>query len=359
MKGSRKRIINMALILGTLAVVLVIGISDNSIGEAWEAVKRMSLAWVILAVVCYCCYLMMDAVAIHFFLKRQGYRVSFLRLCFISVVGQYYSNITPGTSGGQPMQIYYLYQDRVPTAIATSAIAMRFFCFQFMLSFFAALFWILFGGFINEHVGAQKWILIVGFCYNAVMVTLVTSLALCTPMIKKLIAFAVKIAAKFHWVKKPHELSEKANQAVEVFHDSLTSYSKRPWDMLVQLIIGGLQLIALMSVIYCIYRGLGLVEESYIHLVALHVMEFISAAYAPLPGASGASEGVFSMYFGKIFPDGYSFAALLLWRFFTYYISLIIGVVVVMIQGVREGKTFKEVTREGDQVLEASSKKES
>ena len=337
MKGSRKRIINMALILGTLAVVLVIGISDNSIGEAWEAVKRMSLAWVILAVVCYCCYLMMDAVAIHFFLKRQGYRVSFLRLCFISVVGQYYSNITPGASGGQPMQIYYLYQDRVPTAIATSAIAMRFFCFQFMLSFFAALFWILFGGFINEHVGAQKWILIVGFCYNAVMVTLVTSLALCTPMIKKLIAFAVKIAAKFHWVKKPHELSEKANQ----------------------LIIGGLQLIALMSVIYCIYRGLGLVEESYIHLVALHVMEFISAAYAPLPGASGASEGVFSMYFGKIFPDGYSFAALLLWRFFTYYISLIMGVVVVMIQGVREGKTFKEVTREGDQVLEASSKKES
>jgi hypothetical protein len=156
-----------------------------------------------------------------------------------------------------------------------------------------------------------------------------------------------------------NELSEKANQAVEVFHDSLTSYSKRPWDMLVQLIIGGLQLIALMSVIYCIYRGLGLVEESYIHLVALHVMEFISAAYAPLPGASGASEGVFSMYFGKIFPDGYSFAALLLWRFFTYYISLIMGVVVVMIQGVREGKTFKEVTREGDQVLEASSKKES
>ena len=139
MKGSRKRIINFVLILGTLAVVLVIGISDNSLFEAWEAVRTMNLAWVILAVLCFLCYLMMDTVAIHFFLRRQGYKVSFLRLCFISVVGQYYSNITPGASGGQPMQIYYLHQDHVPTAIGTSAIAMRFFCFQFMLAFLAEI----------------------------------------------------------------------------------------------------------------------------------------------------------------------------------------------------------------------------
>lgn len=354
MKGSRKRIINFVLILGTLAVVLVIGISDNSLFEAWEAVRTMNLAWVILAVLCFLCYLMMDTVAIHFFLRRQGYKVSFLRLCFISVVGQYYSNITPGASGGQPMQIYYLHQDHVPTAIGTSAIAMRFFCFQFMLSFLAAVFWIVYGRFINDNVGAQKWILIVGFCYNAVMVTLVTSLALSAPMIKKLIALGIRIGTKFHWIKKPQGISEKLNKAVDVFHSSLTSYSKRPWDLAIQLVIGGMQLMALMSVIYCIYRGLGLVEESYLHLVALNIMEFISAAYAPLPGASGASEGVFSMYFGKIFPDGYAFAALLLWRFFTYYISLILGVVTVMVQGVREGKTFREVAREGNEVLEAA-----
>ena len=75
MKGSRKRIINFVLILGTLAVVLVIGISDNSLFEAWEAVRTMNLAWVILAVLCFLCYLMMDTVAIHFFLRRQGYKV--------------------------------------------------------------------------------------------------------------------------------------------------------------------------------------------------------------------------------------------------------------------------------------------
>lgn len=358
MKGRRQRIINTVLILGTLAVVLVIGISDNSLFEAWEAVKTMNLGWVILAILCFLCYLMMDAVAIHFFLRRQGYKVSFLRLCFISVVGQYYSNITPGASGGQPMQIYYLHHDNVPTAIGTSAVAMRFFCFQFMLSFLAALFWIVYGGFIHDNVGIYKWILIVGFCYNAVMVTLVTSLALYTPVIKKLIALGIRIGTKFHWIKKPQDISEKLNKAVDVFHSSLTSYSKRPWDMVIQLIIGGMQLMALMSVIYCIYRGLGLIEESYLHLVALNIMEFISAAYAPLPGASGASEGVFSMYFGKIFPDGFAFAALLLWRFFTYYISLILGVVAVAIHGVREGKTFREVAREDNQVLDGEQEPE-
>ncbi len=355
MKGKKGRILNTILIVGTLAVVLIIGISDNSLEDAVGYVRAMNGIWVVLAVAAYLGYLMMDAVAIHFFLKRQGYKVSFLRMMFISISGQYYSNITPGAYGGQPMQIYYLHQNDVPTAIATSAISMRFFSFQVMLSVFATVFWILFGSYINDHVGGEKWILIIGYCYNAVMVTSLTILALQSSLIKKLIAFGIRFGAKHRWIKKPEETSERLNRSVDVFHDSLTSYSQRPWDMMVQLFIGALQLLSLMSVIYCVYRGLGLAGEKYWHLISLNVMEFISAAYAPMPGASGAQEGVFSIYFDQLFPDGMLFAALLLWRFFTYYISLIIGAITVTIHGVRSGKTLKEVAKQTESVMEGDT----
>ena len=53
---------------------------------------------------------------------------------------------------------------------------------------------------------------------------------------------------------------------------------------------------------------------------------FTSAGYTPLPGASGAQEGFFSLFFSPMCPSaGVIFPALLLWRFFTYYITLIVG----------------------------------
>ena len=72
--------------------------------------------------------------------------------------------------------------------------------------------------------------------------------------------------------------------------------------------------------------------------MALGVMLYTSAAYTPLPGASGAQEGVFALYFANIFPDGIRLMALLLWRFFTYYLALIVGAVTTVVQGFQSGE---------------------
>ena len=351
MRPGLKRFLNLSLIFGTLLIVLLIAFRDNSLEDAIRYVRSMSVSWIVISVLTYLAYLAMDSVAIHFFLRRQGYSVSIGRLAFISVIGQYYSNITPGASGGQPMQIYYLHKDGVPTAIATSAIVMRFFCFQVMLTLFAAYYWIMDGAYIMDHVGAMKWILIVGFCYNTVMVTGLAILALRADLIKKLIAFGMRLGRR--WIRKPEETSDKLNRAVDVFHDSLASYKDSPLDMVVQLVIGGLQLLCMMSILFCVYRGLGLKGETYGHIIGMSVMEYISAAYAPLPGASGAQEGVFSMYFNQIFPDGMLIAALLLWRFFTYYICLVLGAVCVTVHGIRSGKSLKEVKQEEEAIMKA------
>lgn len=69
--------------------------------------------------------------------------------------------------------------------------------------------------------------------------------------------------------------------------------------------------------------------------MTLGIMQYISAAYTPLPGASGAQEGVFALYFGLLFPDGIRFIALLLWRFFTFYITLILGALLSLFRGLK------------------------
>ena len=347
-----KRLINLAMILVPLMIVLVIGFSDNSLPESWKAVRSMNIKWVILAVLCFTGFLSMDALSLKYFLFRQGYNIRFHDLMFVSIVGQYYSNITPGASGGQPMQVYYLHKKDVPTGMATSAVVVRFFCFQVMLSVIGTVLWIRYGAYIAEHTGGNKWILIVGYIYNVVMVVGVSFLALSKQAIHKLLSWCIRIGTRLHWIRHPESTQHRIEKSEETFHDSLTYFRHNPIDLVIQMLIGGLQLMFLMSVLVMIYHGLGLSGATYGQLVAMNVCEFLAAAYTPLPGASGAQEGVFGLFFGKIFPENLLVAALLLWRFFTYYIGILLGITVITLHGVLEGNSVREAAKASENMLE-------
>ena len=48
-------------------------------------------------------------------------------------------------------------------------------------------------------------------------------------------------------------------------------------------------------------------------------------AFVPIPGASGGSEGVYFMLFSPILGTIGTPTTMLIWRFITYYLGLIVG----------------------------------
>ncbi len=54
------------------------------------------------------------------------------------------------------------------------------------------------------------------------------------------------------------------------------------------------------------------------------------------PGATGAQESVFGLYFGSLIPGSCCLAAMLIWRFMTYYLGLIIGGALCLAERKRE-----------------------
>ncbi len=342
MKSGKKKLLNFLLIFGTLGIVLFFSFQNQSFEEVLGAVSAMDLRWILLCIVFYLGFLVADSLSIQYFLRRQGYRVTWGYGFFVSVAGQYYSNITPGATGGQPMQVYYLHQRYIPTGVATSALVVRFFSFQLMLSVIGTVLWIGYGPFVAEHLGGHRWILIMGYVYNVASVSAVVMLSLWRTPVRKVTRLVVKLGHRLRFIRHPEETEAKWLNAVETFHESIAILTRRPLDLLVQLLIGAGQLLCYMSIIWCIYRGLGLRTYRWVHLVTLHIMEYLSAAYAPLPGASGAQEGVFSLYFGRVFPGSTNVAAMLLWRFFTYYFSLVFGALVMVLYGLHSGKSLKE-----------------
>ena len=51
-------------------------------------------------------------------------------------------------------------------------------------------------------------------------------------------------------------------------------------------------------------------------------------AFIPVPGASGGSEGTYALLFSYLMGNILSSSSMLIWRFTTYYLVLIIGALV-------------------------------
>lgn len=52
---------------------------------------------------------------------------------------------------------------------------------------------------------------------------------------------------------------------------------------------------------------------------------YMITAFVPIPGASGGSEGVYFMLFSPVLGEIGTPTTLLIWRFVTYYLGLILG----------------------------------
>lgn len=346
MKKLNRNFWNILLIVVMFAIVIIVVCSDSNFGTALEALKGMQWGWAGAALGFYLAFVAMDGISVMAFLKRQGYKVPFWYGMFVAVEGQFYSNVTPGASGGQPMQVYYLHKKGVPMGLATSSLVVRFFSFQFMLSVLAAIMWLRYPVFIEQSVGAYKWFMILGFVYNTTMVTLLVLFVLKRNWIRKALSLCIRLGTRLKLIKDPEKTRHKADILVDTFVDSLELLTRHPLDLVVQLIICAMQLLCQMTILYFIYLGLGLRTATWGQVVAVDIMEYISAAYMPLPGASGASEVTFSLYFGHLFQDdGLCFAALMLWRFFTYYFMLLSGMIVTMAYGWRVGEGSRAVLK--------------
>ena len=99
-------------------------------------------------------------------------------------------------------------------------------------------------------------------------------------------------------------------------------------------LVAFVEVTAYLSVTYCVYRGLGFSEVTYPTMTLLQGMLSIGVAFVPLPGASIATEGGFYALFTTYFGD-FRLAGMLVWRFLTYYLVILLGLVAVLVDGFR------------------------
>lgn len=347
-KANVQQIASFALLAVTLLIVLYIGFSDNDMTELASALRSLSPAYLLLCLLSWALYVFFDTLAIHHFLRSQGQKIRFRQSLHSAIVGIYYSNITPGATGGQPMQMYCLTKYGVPIGVSGSGLAVKFVVFQAVLLFFGAILWLVHAPFVGTHVEGSVWFVVLGYVANFFSIGMVALMAISRRAVRWLIDLCIRIGVKLRLCKEPEASRQKWYNHCQSFLDSVQMLMKKPRDVIIQCLIAICQILSLMLVILAVYHALGLSGESTMELITMGVLLYIGASYVPTPGASGAQEGGFASLFRSIFPDAHRFVALLIWRFSTYYLSVLVGAVVSTVDNLRSLRTARSGKHESN-----------
>ncbi len=332
-RQALSKALNALFIVGTFAAVVYFAFQSGDVTQIGQALHAVNPWWLLGALGCFVLHAFFEGAIVHVFFRFQHVNARLGSSILVGLIGMYYSAITPAATGGQPMQVYAFKKRGVPPGIASSALAVKFFCWQSALLLMGGLLWAIFPEVVANTLKQGVWFLGVGFFANGVAVVLVILLAVSRNVVRAILIFMVKLAHKVRIVKDVAQTSSKWDAALMDFHASVDLLTGHPFQFLVLFLMSALQVTSLMSAVYFVYRGFGLSQAPYIHLLTIQLMLHIAASFTPLPGASGAQEGGFYLFFGNFFPSDIIFAALLVWRFVTYYASILAGFAAVLMDG--------------------------
>ena len=187
------------------------------------------------------------------------------------------------------------------------------------------------------------WLLILGYALNLALTVGMILLCFTRRPIRAIMKLIVGLARKLR-LKKLIEKEDSMLTGADRFYNGMHRLYNSKAEFIKQLLLAGARLVMLCSVQYCVFIGLGLKGASYGRMLTMGVMQYCAAAYTPLPGASGAQEGVFALFFGDLMPGSLTVAGMLAWRFITYYAVLAVGLIVYFAMRVKTKVEIKQET---------------
>ena len=349
MSSKLKKILSFLFIVLSITAVLVIAFSREDMANALEAISQLSLPWIGGIFLCWLVYTFFDGMNYWCYLKRQGFKISLGRAVNVALIGFYYSNITPSAAGGQPMQVNSMRKAGIPVGYGTMAVTIRFITNQTMISVISLVLFLLNRDFVYQKLGGAFWFVRIGWLINFAAVPLVLLAAFKRNWIQKIAEVLIGFLQKIHIIRNKEASISKVTEVLDTYHTALLDLMHSPLQILIQFACSTISLMGLFGTIVFVYYAFGQSGTPWYHILTLSSLLYISASYTPLPGASGAQEGGFLLYFQGIFKDGIIGLALLIWRFFTFYLYLIVGVFTVLLERIilkREKQKREQASRE-------------
>lgn len=326
MKNNGKIIRNFILFIILIAITFYILFKDESISMIFTILSSAKMQYVWIGIACMIVYLICEAINIGRTLKILNEKSSFLQNFKYALIGFFFSSITPAASGGQPMQIYYMYKDNISVSNSTLALLINLSSMQIITIGFAFISLLFNYQYLNKVLII---FFVVGITLNLSALVLLIIGIFSKKMSNGLVKLAIKVM-KFFKMKNIDKKSEKIQEELSKYQES-AKYIKQHKIVIFKIIITtAIQFLFYYSISYWTYRALGFNQANILEITTMQSVLFATVSGIPSPGAVGVSEGAFTEIFRNIYSGTMMTSAVLLNRGINFYLFVLISGIVVI-----------------------------
>lgn len=333
-KKRKKYIRNIILLIFLVWLTFHVLFKDQNMDELFDILINADFKFVLLGISFMMIYYICESINLRRTLKELGENVKFISCLKYTMIGFFFSSITPAATGGQPMQVYYMYKDRIKGANASLALVLNLFSFQVVTIFFA----IISVFFYHTYLDKGLWILFaIGITLNAGALFLLIVGIFSKKLSTWIVNTSIKIIKKFK-LKNEKEIEDGLNEALERYNGSAKYIRKNKKLIVRQFITTLFQEVAYYSIPFCIYKAYRLSGTSYIKILCLQSIVYATVSGIPSPGSVGVSEGAFVSIFKTVFSEKLINGVMLLNRGVSFYLFLLICGIIVIVNTLKSKK---------------------
>lgn len=330
-KKSWFSFIYMGLTIVVIALILIFG--GTNLEDIGNALKNFNIWWMVGCIGALILYWITDAWLLHDITEYMYKREPILQSLKIGIIGLYYCALTPSSTGGQPMQVIYMKRNKIPVGTSTCIVGIKFVVYELSLCTIYIIGMLIRGMDYYQNNNEAFWLAVLGFAINLAAVFIIILSIVNKKFILKIGGWIIRGLSKIRIIKTKEQTLEHFQNTIDDYHTAASYISRYKLRALGSFLISVLNLSFLFVIPYLIYLSFGFTQFSIFDIFIMESFLFLAVSFFPLPGAAGASEGGFMLFFGPFF-GAVTLIAMLIWRFLTYYLMLIMGSILVVLDEV-------------------------
>ena len=319
--------------------------SEKTFVEVWA---NVNVKYLLISVTTLLAMMALDSLKYYVIMRATKIGAGYKTALTVGLLGKYYDYITPFSSGGQPMQIYYLHKRGIGGGESSAVIFIKFaynmsmwlaICFCLMIFNRNALFQYVTDATNIKVLQIAGWL---GFAVNCTLPTLIICCVLLPKMTWAITRWALNVGHKLKIVKNKDAVFTRAKNAVDEFVSAFVSMVKKPLHSVVLALLCFAEPLLGMMLPYFVVVALGgsaviPSADLMFAIMTLNVYVQMSVTVVPTPGNSGAMESAFMMTLVNV-SEGVLFWTVFSWRFLSYYSYIIIGLIITVIHLIKRNR---------------------
>ncbi len=322
-----KNIISIFFLFFLTVIVLYFSLKDD-FSNIISEVLSTNILLLIVAFISAMLYWFFKSVVLYNFTRKFNSNYSFKSAFRTQAVTQFFNAVTPFSSGGQPFQIYSLKKNGLTISNATNVTIEEFVVYQISLVFLGIL------AILGNHIfnifpydGVLSKLVLLGFSINTLVIIILFIIAFGKKSNQFLIKLTINILTFFKIVKNRDKVLSDWNTYINNFHSGAKILIANKKDFFLNIFYSFLGLICLYIVPLWILFSMGdFTSFNFFETIIASAYVMLIGSFVPLPGGTGGIEYGFIKFFGVfIISDTQLRALMLLWRFITFYMGIIVG----------------------------------